>query len=255
MTRALRRAWRALSVLGIAAALAACPKPPTDLLKKAKETLDKMELAKKCAPELYRSALKLYQDAEELNKKKAYKEAARAAEEALKLAEKAQKQAEANKADCEKIAAADQMGKTPPEGSPGAGGAPPASGEKPAELPGAGGAPPEGPVLQTVTVYFDFNKYDVRPEAAQTLSTFAATVKGNAAAQIEVEGHCDARGSVEYNLSLGERRAKAVRDFLIAQGLPERSISIISYGAERPAVDGATEEAYAKNRRAVVNRR
>jgi peptidoglycan-associated lipoprotein len=246
----MRRTAFFLVTIAAALALAACPKPPTDLLRKAKETLDGLTLAKKCAPEAYRSAMKMYEEAEELSKKKAYKEAARAAEAALKLAEKAKQLAEANKKDCEKIAASEDVGSKP-------GAAPsaelPGAGEKPAELPG--GAPPTGPILDKVVVYFDFDKFDIRPDAAQTLTQFASSLKGKTDFSVEVEGHCDARGSVEYNLALGERRARAVRDFLVAQGLPARSLSIISYGSEKPAVDGDTEEAYAKNRRAVVNRR
>ena len=94
----------------------------------------------------------------------------------------------------------------------------------------------------------------MKPADLTKVQAFAASIKGKPAS-IEVEGHCDVRGSVEYNLSLGERRARAVREQLVAQGVSEKAITIISYGSERPAVDGATEAAHAKNRRAVVNRR
>ena len=194
----------------------------------------------------------MYEEAEEFNKKKAYKEAQQAAEAALKLAEAARKQAEENKKDCEKIAAADEIGKKPGEGDQP--GVPPATSDKPGEV--GEGAPPSGPVLDQVVVYFAYNKFDVQPDGAKVLTDFATKLgAAKATAQIEVEGHCDARGSVEYNLALGERRAKAVRSFLVQQGVAEKNTSIISYGSEKPAMEGGTEEAYAKNRRAVVLRR
>lgn len=230
--------------------LTGCPKPPTDLLKKAKAAIDALGLAKKCAPEAYRSALKMFEEAQEYNKKKAYREARRAAEAALKLAEKARLLAEASRKDCEKIAAADTLGK-PPEVPGGGPPAPPTTGLTPGEVPG----PPAGPVLERVVVYFDFDKYDVRPDGAKTLTEFAATLKDKPEVQLEIEGHCDARGSVEYNLALGERRARAVREFLARLGVAEKNITVISYGSEKPAMEGSTEEAHAKNRRAVVLRR
>jgi peptidoglycan-associated lipoprotein len=239
-------------LLSLGLALSGCPKPPTDLLKKAREALSSLELAKKCAPEAYRSALKMYEEAEELNKKKAYKEATQAAEAALKLAEAARKQAEENKKDCERIAAAEEIGKKPGESAPP--GVPASTSDKPREV--GEGAVPSGPVLDQVVVYFAFNRFDVQPESARILTDFVTRLAAaKMTAQIEIEGHCDARGSVEYNLALGERRAKAVRDFLVQQGIAEKNVSIISYGAERPAVEGSTEEAHAKNRRAVVLRR
>jgi peptidoglycan-associated lipoprotein len=244
---------RKVSAVFVAVLLAACAKPPTDLMKKLKDMLDGLDRAKKCAPESYRSAMKMYEEAEEFNKKKAYKEAERAAEAAMKLAEKAKADADANK-DCDKTAAADNIDK--PAAGDADGGAPPSGvTEKTGDLPGSNDTPPEGPVLEKVIVYFDFNQFSIRPDASQVLTKFAGSLKGKPETRLEVEGHCDARGSVEYNLALGERRAKAVREFLVAQGLAEKAISIISYGSERPAVDGSTEEAYAKNRRAVVLRR
>jgi peptidoglycan-associated lipoprotein len=249
-----RRTMHGWVCAALAISVASCAKPPTDLLKKLKDQLAGLELAKKCAPESYRSAMKMYEEAEELNKKKLYKEATRAAEAAVKLAEKAKADAEANK-DCDKTAAADKAGDKPAGGTDGSGGSTPT--EKTNELPGATGGDKaaEGPVLEKVTVYFDFNKFDVRPDAVQVLTRFAASLKSKPEARIEVEGHCDARGSVEYNLALGERRAKSVREFLVSQGVSAKQVSIISYGSERPEVDGSTEEAYARNRRAVVLRR
>ena len=70
--------------------------------------------------------------------------------------------------------------------------------------------------------------------------------------EIQIEGHCDSRGSIEYNLALGERRAKAVKNYLVSLGIDPRGLTIISYGEEKPAVMGSTEYAFAQNRRGVV---
>jgi len=101
------------------------------------------------------------------------------------------------------------------------------------------------------TVYFDFDKSDLRQDARDVLSKNAETIlKSLAGAKIQIEGHCDERGSAEYNLALGERRAKSVQKYLITLGVKAENLSIISYGKEKPAVVGDDEAAWAKNRRA-----
>jgi peptidoglycan-associated lipoprotein len=101
------------------------------------------------------------------------------------------------------------------------------------------------------TVYFDFDKSDLRQDARNTLTKNAEIMlKSKQSAKIKIEGHCDERGSAEYNIALGERRATSAMQYLITLGvLPDR-LSIISYGKEKPAVQGSGEEAWAKNRRA-----
>src|SRR6266704_3403740 len=84
------------------------------------------------------------------------------------------------------------------------------------------------------TVYFDFDKYDIRPNDAKTLDGNAAWLKANANNLVLIEGHCDERGTNEYNLALGEKRAKAAMNYLVAQGVQANRITIISYGEERP---------------------
>ncbi len=108
-------------------------------------------------------------------------------------------------------------------------------------------APPEG---QLQTVYFDFDKYHLRADTLQTLKTNAAYLINAPSVRVLVEGHCDDRGSQEYNLSLGEKRSKEVRDYLLEAGIHPDRVKIISYGEERPAAPNGTEEGWAQNRRA-----
>jgi len=99
-------------------------------------------------------------------------------------------------------------------------------------------------------VNFDFDKYNIKPEFRDRLNSQGAWLKENAADKLLVEGHCDERGTAEYNLALGERRANAVMKYLIDLGIDKARIKTISYGKERPLDPGHNEEAWAKNRRA-----
>jgi len=101
------------------------------------------------------------------------------------------------------------------------------------------------------TVYFDFDKSDLRQDARNTLAKNAdILLKTKQGANIKIEGHCDERGSAEYNLALGERRAKSAMQYLLTLGVKPESLSVISFGKEKPAVQGNDEAAWAKNRRA-----
>jgi peptidoglycan-associated lipoprotein len=97
-------------------------------------------------------------------------------------------------------------------------------------------------------IYFDFDKYDIRPNDAKTLDTNAAWLKTNDNLVL-IEGHTDERGTNEYNLALGERRAKSTMNYLVSQGVQASRITIISYGEERPVCTEHTEDCWAKNRR------
>ena len=101
-------------------------------------------------------------------------------------------------------------------------------------------------------VFFDFDKSDIKPEGRQVLQRQADWLKKYPNVTVTVEGHCDERGTREYNLALGERRATAAKKMLVALGVPAARISTISYGKERPAVVGSNEAAWAQNRRAVT---
>ncbi len=99
-------------------------------------------------------------------------------------------------------------------------------------------------------VNFDFDKYDIRADDAKTLDANAAWLKTNSGHLILIEGHCDERGTNEYNLVLGERRAKSTMNYLVSQGVQASRITIISYGEERPLCTEHSDGCWAKNRRA-----
>jgi peptidoglycan-associated lipoprotein len=102
------------------------------------------------------------------------------------------------------------------------------------------------------TIYFAFDRSDITAESRQVLLRQAAVLNQNPSATVTIEGHCDERGTVEYNLGLGERRANATKQGLIALGVAAGRINIISYGKERPVNAGHNEQAWAQNRRAVT---
>ena len=99
-------------------------------------------------------------------------------------------------------------------------------------------------------IHFDFDKYDIRPGDTEILKENGTLLKKYPKVKIQIEGHCDERGTVEYNLALGERRANSTKKYLTSLGISPDRISTISYGKERPADPGHNEEAWAKNRRA-----
>ncbi|MCG8545370.1 MAG: peptidoglycan-associated lipoprotein Pal, partial [Alphaproteobacteria bacterium] len=100
-------------------------------------------------------------------------------------------------------------------------------------------------------VFFAFNKSNLDSKAQETLDKQAAWLQKYPAVTILVAGHCDERGTREYNLALGERRANAAKDYLVSKGIAANRIKTISYGKERPAVLGSNEWAWAQNRRSV----
>jgi len=111
---------------------------------------------------------------------------------------------------------------------------------------GGGASAPSG---VSRLVYFDFDSSEIRPEFVTVVAAHAKALAANASIRVRLEGHTDERGSPEYNIGLGERRAQAVRRALLLQGVAESQLTTVSYGEERPAVPGQTEEAWAKNRR------
>ncbi len=101
-------------------------------------------------------------------------------------------------------------------------------------------------------IFFDFDKYNIRPDATATLDRQASWLGQFPQNNVQIEGHTDERGTREYNLALGQRRANAAREYLVARGVAGNRISTISYGKDRPAALGSDEAAWAQNRRAVT---
>ncbi len=123
----------------------------------------------------------------------------------------------------------------------------PGHGIEGAEIPGEG---LDGTIYGLEDIHFDFDKSTLTPEAQDTLKTNADWLKKNSSVVVEIEGHCDERGTIEYNLALGDRRAKSARDFLVNLGIDTSRMRTISYGKEMPLDPGHNEAAWAKNRRA-----
>lgn len=107
---------------------------------------------------------------------------------------------------------------------------------------------PQSPLAQRL-IYFDFDRSDIRPEFLDVLSAHAQYLVDRPNAQVRLEGHTDERGSREYNIGLGDRRAQSVRRILLFQGVANNQVSTVSYGEERPAAQGQNEDAWAQNRR------
>ena len=119
--------------------------------------------------------------------------------------------------------------------------------------PAAAPAAPAVEAFTPETVYFAFDDYTLNSEAQTKLQGLADHLKKAGSAVVQIEGHCDERGSVEYNLALGERRAQSVKNYLSQLGVEGARLSTISYGEEKPAAEGHNEAAWAKNRRSEFN--
>lgn len=122
------------------------------------------------------------------------------------------------------------------------------SGPAPASTPASTAKPMIA--FDNSNIYFDYDEADLKPEALQNLSQKAEWLKNNPQAVLGIEGHCDERGTNEYNLALGDRRANAAKRYLGSLGIPADKIHTVSYGEERPSDEGHSEAAWAKNRRA-----
>lgn len=206
--------------------------PPKASLTEAQTALDGAVLAKRCAPEDYAAAERMYMKAQTLSEKGKYEEAKQAAEAAKKLAFQARKKAEARRAEC--FAPKDDKNAVDVEQF--------VDRSQPDVVVGA-------EVDAMKTVYFDYNAFELSPEARQTLTKNAAWINTNAGSTIIIEGHCDSRGSSEYNLALGEKRGQVALRYLKQLGVETSRMQVTSYGEERPADYGEGEAAFARNRR------
>lgn len=223
-----------LALLALCACLlAACGSRPTQVLSEAEGALADAELARKCAPDEYAAAEKMYAKAQKLADDEKFDEAETAAVAARKLAIKARDKALARKDDC-------LAPKVDPDNDV----------SEFVDQSGAGLDATDGDGGGMKTVYFDYNAHDLTEQAKVTMSKNAAWMRANPAVNVVVEGHCDSRGSTEYNLALGERRAQVVRKYLVGLGVDGGRLSVVSYGEEQPVEYGETEAAHARNRRA-----
>ena len=108
-------------------------------------------------------------------------------------------------------------------------------------------------VFANATIYFEFDKSNLTSKSIQTLKSTVNALNDNSSIQITLAGHADERGTREYNLALGQRRAETVSDYLVLNGISKSRITVKSYGEERPAVAGQNKKSYSKNRRVEIN--
>lgn len=119
-------------------------------------------------------------------------------------------------------------------------------------LSGSGSDDTSGLSLNQRTIYFEFDSSDINSEGQAIVARFAKYLVANPTSKLRLEGHADERGTREYNVGLGERRASAVQAALLASGASAAQLSVVSYGEERPSTDGHDEAAWAKNRRVEI---
>ncbi len=119
-------------------------------------------------------------------------------------------------------------------------------------LPAQGAAGGEAALLAKTTIYFDFDSSEIKAEFAPIVSAHGKRLAGDRTLRVRLEGNTDERGSAEYNVALGERRAQAVKRALLLQGATEGQLTTVSYGEERPVAEGHDESAWAQNRRVEI---
>ena len=133
--------------------------------------------------------------------------------------------------------------------------APPVTQAEPTPTPAPVETPPPAPTPKVTAgdftdAFFDYDSYALREDARVALDRAAKLLRENADVALTIEGHCDERGTVEYNQALGEKRANAARDYLVNAGVPAARLQTVSFGKERPFAEGHDESAWAQNRRA-----
>ncbi len=221
-----RASWAAALILALALAMGACAQPPEKALADAEQALREAVVVSECAKAEFAEAEAMLAEARRLVEAGDYDEAEVKARSARTLAERARKLGEERWEDCQKAKA------TPP-----------------VEVvkDDIDGLLKDG---RLGTIYFTYDEATLSDEAQKTLQANAEWIRRHPEAKVTIEGHCDERGTAEYNLSLGERRASAVRKYLIQLGIEGPRLDVLSYGAEMPAVEGNTDESLSKNRRA-----
>lgn len=232
-------------------AMAACGGPPNQEMTEAEVALKDAEFARKCAPDEYAAAETAYAKAQKLMDEEKYSEAKEQAEAAKKLAIHARNKALLNKEACEAAeneaedaAAAEEEARRKAE----------EEARRAAEAAAAAAAMPTDS-FSLETVYFDFNVSEISEAAKSVLNQNASWLESHQDVRVIIGGHCDERGSTEYNMALGERRAQMVRKYLISMGVDANQLQVRSYGEEALIDYGHTEAAHARNRRADFEKR
>lgn len=231
-----------LALAGVTALVlssAGCVRLPKKAIADAERARTGAEFAAKCAPEQYAAAQRMMDRMRELVAAKRYGEAETAARTAEELYAAANKAAEARRAQClrELQGGADGDGLRKPAFDP------------------LGGSSTGDDGYELTTVFFGFNEATISPESRAALKAHAAWLQRHTEVRLQIAGHCDERGSTEYNLALGERRAEAVRKYLGTLGVDTERLATISYGEELPLAADAGEGSYRRNRRAEFRRR
>ena len=209
--------------------LIGCGGRPNEEMSAAEKAILNAALAQKCAPEEYRAAQRMYAKAEAYAKAKEYSKAELAAKAAEKLAKKAEQKAIARKDECLKAA-------KPPV----------AVNEVKTETIET---PSNGHAGGMQTVYFGFNAFKLDDAARTAADANVKWLGTHPSKRVQISGHCDNRGSAEFNLILGEKRAQSVRQYLIAMGIAKDRIDVLSYGEEKLADFEESDGAHSRNRR------
>lgn len=221
---------RAAVLAGLVMFAVGCSKPPEKALSDAEKALLAASARRECADDKYLAAEKLLAEAKELVEAKKYDEAESKALAAQKMAEEARVSADANWEECQKrknkVAEATKPVEKDPE-------------------------PPKTEELELRVVFFAYDSAELTQSQRRILENNANWMRQNEQTKIVLEGHTDERGSSEYNLALGERRAQTVRQYLIQLGIEREKLSILSYGEEMPDALGASEADFRQNRRVV----
>ncbi len=222
MSKVLRGSlWAAL--LACMMLLTACPDPPTKAIEDAERSLLDAAAVSECAEAEFQKAEAALAEAKRLVEDGNYDEAAVKAVEAQQLADAAKAAGEANWDECQKAKnKANEDAKNVKINDD----------------------------LQLQVVYFPYNESTLSEQSKSILRNNAEWLRRNPNAQLSVEGHCDSRGSTEYNIALGERRAQSVKNYLIQLGIDPSRMGIISFGEEMPIDNSSTDDGFAKNRRA-----
>ena len=211
---------------------AGCSDPPTEELDAAEKALLDARGSSDCAQEQYAAALKMLEEAKQLAADEEYDAAKLKAEAARNLAEKAKQDGLADWDECQRRKAQANMIKNPPK-------------EETKTTPKI----TKEDDYELQTVYFQFNSTELAEDSKTALGDNSSWIKRNSGLLVVVEGHCDERGSTEFNLALGERRAVSVKKYMVRMGVDPNKLAVVSFGEEKPLSYGRGETDYRKNRR------